>query len=180
LDWSYTTGSFVITSPAVVNGVVYIGSQDGNLYALDASNGLQLWSAPVGASFSSPAVANGVVYVGGEDAAVFAINAATGAVEWSTQTVGDYVDSSPAVANGVVYVGTEGWELEAFNAVTGAVLWEAATGAAIFSSPTVANGAVYVGSGDDSVYAYSLGVVSGPNRPKLSSLHPNYSLEVTA
>jgi hypothetical protein len=37
---------------------------------------------------------------------------------------------------------------------------------------------VYVGSDDNSIYAYSLGVVLGPIRPSASSLHPNYSLKV--
>jgi len=31
--WSYTTGSVVFSSPAVANGVVYVGSDDGNVYA---------------------------------------------------------------------------------------------------------------------------------------------------
>jgi hypothetical protein len=50
----------------------------------------------------------------------------------------------------------------------------------VFSSPAVANGEVYIGSYDASVYAYSLGVVLGRNRPKPSSLHPNHSLKVSA
>ena len=62
--WSYTTGEAVASSPAVANGVVYIGSNDGNVYALNAITGaccgaFQHWK-PLA---SSPAVANGVVYI---------------------------------------------------------------------------------------------------------------------
>ena len=65
LKWSYTTGGGVESSPAVANGVVYVGSDDGNLYALDASTGALLWSYTTGdIVFSSPAVANGIVYFG--------------------------------------------------------------------------------------------------------------------
>jgi len=65
LKWSYTTGNTVSSSPAVVNGVVYVGSWDGNLYALNAHTGARLWSYDtVYEVWSSPAVANGVVYVG--------------------------------------------------------------------------------------------------------------------
>ena len=42
--WTYATGAFVESSPAVMNGVVYIGSDDGNLYALNASSGQKMWS----------------------------------------------------------------------------------------------------------------------------------------
>ena len=42
--WSYTTGGEVLSSPAVVNGVVYVGSFDHDVYALNATNGAQLWN----------------------------------------------------------------------------------------------------------------------------------------
>jgi glucose dehydrogenase len=48
LKWSYTTSRQVQSSPAVANGVVYIGSGDNNVYVLDASTGGVLWSYPTG------------------------------------------------------------------------------------------------------------------------------------
>ena len=68
----------------MANGVVYIGSDDNNVYALKASTGAKLWSYTTGYQvFSSPAVANGVVYVGSQDNNVYALNAKTGALLWS-------------------------------------------------------------------------------------------------
>ena len=54
------------SSPAVANGVVYVGSgMDGNVYALNATTGVKLWNYTTGSEvYSSPAVVNGVVYVG--------------------------------------------------------------------------------------------------------------------
>jgi outer membrane protein assembly factor BamB len=52
---------------------VYIGCYDGNIYAYDASNGDQLWSATTGSyTYSSPAVVNGIVYIGSEDGKLYA------------------------------------------------------------------------------------------------------------
>ena len=72
------------SSPAVANGVVYFGSDDSWLYALDATTGAKLWSFEAGYSYdavqSSPSVVNGVVYVGGRDFNVYALNASTGAM----------------------------------------------------------------------------------------------------
>jgi outer membrane protein assembly factor BamB len=101
LLWSYTTGGGVNSSPAVANGVVYVGSGDGNVYALNASTGALVWSYATGGGvyFSSPAVSNGVVYVGSMDHYVYALNASTGTLLWSYAT-GNGVSSSPAVANG--------------------------------------------------------------------------------
>ena len=60
------------SSPAVANGVVYVGSTDNNIYALNAGTGALLWKYTTGAVQSSPAVANGVVYVGSTDGNVYA------------------------------------------------------------------------------------------------------------
>jgi outer membrane protein assembly factor BamB len=145
-----------LPSPAVANGVVYVGSDHGTVYALNASTGATLWSYTTGgSSFGSPAVANGVVYVGswGDfDSNVYALNASTGAKLWSYTTGGQLV-SSPAVANGVVYIGSGDRNVYALNASTGAKLWSYTTGAGVESSPAVANGVVYVGSDDDNLYA---------------------------
>jgi outer membrane protein assembly factor BamB len=93
----------VDASPAVANGVVYVGSEDENVYALNASTGAKLWSFATGNFFiSSPTVANGVVYVGTDDGNLYALNATTGAKVWSYTTGGTV--ESPAVANGVVYI----------------------------------------------------------------------------
>jgi outer membrane protein assembly factor BamB len=158
--WSFFTccsGSLCGGSSAtVVNGVVYVGSYDGNVYALNATTGVKLWSFLTGDKvFSSPAVANGVVYVGSNDQNVYALNAATGAELWSYTTGYDVV-SSPVVANGVVYIGSEDDSVYALSAATGAKLWSHHTGNQVFSSPTVANGVVYVGSGDGNMYALGL------------------------
>ncbi len=62
LKWGLTTGSVVLSSPAVSNGVVYVGSDDGNVYALNATTGMKVWNYTTGGEvYSSPAVSNGVV-----------------------------------------------------------------------------------------------------------------------
>ena len=130
--WSYATGSQLYSSPAVANGVMYIGSGDGNVYALDVSNG--------------------IVYVGSWDGKVYALNAKTGVKLWSF-TTGYGVWSSPAVSKGVVYVGSGDGNVYALNAKTGVKLWSYTTGGEARSSPAAANGIVYVGSFDGNVYA---------------------------
>ena len=74
-----------MSSPAVANGVVYVGSDDDNLYALNASTGALLWEYTTGGFFfnSSPAVANGVVYVGSYDGNLYAFDLAGGLLSQS-------------------------------------------------------------------------------------------------
>ena len=152
-QWVTTTAGIAGQSPTVADGMVYVGSNDTSLYALDATTGQILWKTFTGGTVgSTPAVAGGVVYVGSDDKKVYALNATTGQVLWSTST-GSPVRSSPAVVNGVVYVGSLDSSVYALNATTGQILWATVTGSLVFSSPAVANGVVYVGSQDGRLYA---------------------------
>jgi outer membrane protein assembly factor BamB len=149
LDWRFPAS--VSSSTAVANGVVYAGSDDGHVYALNAATGAKLWSfRTAGVVVSSPAVANGVVYVGSFDN-LYALNAATGAGLWSFRA--GPVVSSPAVAGGVVYFGDALDNVYALNAATGTRLWSFRAGSSVNSSPAVAGGVVYIGSDDHNVYA---------------------------
>jgi len=120
LMWNYTTADIVFSSPAISNGVVYVGSYDSNVYALNATTGATVWNYATGSSvYSSPTVANGTVYVGSDDNNVYALNATTGAKLWN-YTTGGGVDSSPAVVNGVVYVGSDDNNVYAIGNATAA------------------------------------------------------------
>ena len=153
LDWSYTTDSYIRSSPVVVNGVIYIASSSGNLYAINLATRVLLWSRNIGFyTDSSPSVANGVVYIGSDDYRLYALNATTGTVLW-TFTANLYIETPPLVASGVVYVGSDDYHLYALNATTGALLWSFSAGNYIDASPTIANGVVYVGSYDYKLYA---------------------------
>lgn len=153
LSWSYTTGLLVSSPPVAVDGVIYVGSLDNNLYALDAASGSELWRFTTkGQVADSPAVVAGMVYFGSDDGNVYALNASSGTKLWSFNT-GTPVFSSPAVANGVVYIGSDNGYLYALDAATGAQFWIFNAGAAVTSSPAVADGVVCVGSQDYSFYA---------------------------
>jgi len=156
--WKYQTGSSIESSPAVVDGVVYIGSEDQNFYALRASDGAQIWHFATGGYIdSSPVVVGDVVYFGSRDGYVYALNVTDGFQIWSFRARhgnwGSYYYSTPAVANGVIYVGSYDSSIYALNATNGSIFWEFRTGGYIFSSPVVAGAVVYVGSYDGNVYA---------------------------
>ncbi|HYC19963.1 MAG TPA: PQQ-binding-like beta-propeller repeat protein [Candidatus Bathyarchaeia archaeon] len=92
LKWNYTTGGYVDSSPAVANGVVYMGSLDNNTYALNAYTGAKLWNYTTGGHvWSSPAVVNGVVYVGSNDGNVYAIGNAGAAISQSATPCFDFM-----------------------------------------------------------------------------------------
>jgi hypothetical protein len=103
-----------LSSPAVAAGLVYAGSVDNKVYALNATTGTPIWNYTTGGTVVSPAVAGGVVFVGSADYRVYALNTTTGALIWN-YTTGSWVNSSPAVAGGVVFVGSADGTVYAFG-----------------------------------------------------------------
>lgn len=147
--WSFATGGWVVTAPAVADGTVYIGSDDHSLYALDAETGSLQWSHATGDVIrSTPTVADGTVYVGSNDNHLYALDVANGAELWSFDT-GAWVQYSPAVGNGAVYVATQGdagQKIVALDAATGESRWVADVAAPVEPTytPTVIGNRVYV------------------------------------
>jgi outer membrane protein assembly factor BamB len=73
IKWSFATGG-VVTSPALVNNMVYTASGDGHLYILNAATGEKLRDIIVDRNItSSPAVANGTVYISSCDGNLYAV-----------------------------------------------------------------------------------------------------------
>jgi|SRR5579859_1171143 len=155
--WTYQANySLGNSSPAVTDGMVYIGSRNGKLYAIDTISGSQKWVYQTnGPITSSPAVADSIVYIGSWDFSLYAIDATSGTKKWAYQT-GSYVLSSPTVADGVVYIGSWDNKLYAIDAVLGTRKWAYQTGSNITSSPAVADGVVYIGSHDFNLYAINV------------------------
>jgi len=85
--WHFQTAGRIRSSAALVNGVVYFGSDDGYLYALRAGDGALVWKLKTaGAVSSSPAVAKGLVYFMSGDGVFRAIETKSGNVKWTLAT----------------------------------------------------------------------------------------------
>ena len=150
-----------LSSPVVVQGSVYFGSGDGNLYALDAASGDLRWKFQTGdVVHSSPAFANGVLYFGGWDSFFYAVDATTGKEKWRFHGGEDALvhnqvgfQSSPAVANGIVYTGCRDSNVYALDAVTGKEKWRFPNNLSwVISSPAATQGKVFFATSDSSLY----------------------------
>jgi outer membrane protein assembly factor BamB len=162
--WTFTAGGPITSSPAIVNGKVYVGSNDNNIYCVDADNGNKIWEFTTGFRVaSSPAVSGGVVYTGSDDGYVYAINADNGQKIWQTSVGGFYpsvmvevatwqVRSSPIVVNDKLYVGALDGNVYCLNTADGSIAWTYKTGEPIVGSPAYSDGMIYISSLDRNVY----------------------------
>jgi outer membrane protein assembly factor BamB len=150
-----------LSSPVVVQGAVYFGSGDGNLYALDATTGELKWKFKTGdVIHASPAYADGVLFVGSWDSYFYAVDATTGKEKWRFHGGEDPVihnqvgfQSSAAVAGGVVYVGCRDSNLYALDAATGQEKWKFFNELSwVIVSPAIKDGKVVFATSDSSLF----------------------------
>ena len=86
LLWTFKTGDAIKSSPVICNGIVYIGSNDGYIYAI-TSNGKLKWKFNAGNSVESPPlIAQNTIYAGSLEGILFAIDAKTGSLKWKYKT----------------------------------------------------------------------------------------------
>ena len=137
--WKLETGAPFESSPAVVDGTVYVSTGDKRVMALDAESGEVVWETDVGGPVaSSPAVAGGLLYVGLRDNRFIALSTASGELVWAHLTRG-YIVASATVRNGIVYIGSSDERLYAFDAQTGEEFWSFKAAGRINASPAVSD-----------------------------------------
>jgi outer membrane protein assembly factor BamB len=120
VQWNFTTHGVIVAAPIVVNDTVFVGSWDGNEYALNASSGAVRWATYLGQSATAGCGSNvrgvsstatfdsGVLYVGGGHSQWFALNASTGVILWNVSTgnpLAEYNWGSPLIVGSYAYVG---------------------------------------------------------------------------
>lgn len=168
LKWRFKTRGKVRSSPAVVEGAVVFGSEDGHLYCLNAADGALRWKFFTGGDLSSsPAVAGSAVFFTGGDGQIYALDLETGKPRWVVKTgearpwvyakgkspTWDYWLPSPVIAEGVLYTGALDGRVRAMDPKTGAVKWQFDTAGTIRSTPAVAAGILYIGDMNGSLHA---------------------------
>jgi eukaryotic-like serine/threonine-protein kinase len=177
VKWTFKSAGPIVTSPTVADGVVYIASLSGHLYAVDEQSGKEKWQfksrAPIA---SSPAVSGDVLYFVSSAGSLAALDRNSGQPKWvyaieferkfeakglhgyqpATQTIPDAWDlftSSPAVTNGKVFFGAGDGNVYAVDARSGLLQWKFATQDVVHTSPAVVGNTLYIGSWDSRVYA---------------------------
>ena len=100
-------GGAIYGTPAVSDGLAYLGGYNGKIYAFNSSSLETRWIYPREDSLeplvSGPVVAQGKVYIGGSDGKLYALDAETGDREWEFQT-GDKIWSTPAIDEDMLYI----------------------------------------------------------------------------
>lgn len=156
--WVYKTGGALNKGVALANDVVYVGSDDHYLHAVDAKSGQGKWAFKAGNAIdTTPLASNGTVYFAANDNIFYAVNASTGTKVWTFKPDGNAVLASGVLdpASGKIYVSALLTPyLYVLDPATGQQIHRYQAGGKFNTRATVGQGLVYVGGQDHYLYAF--------------------------
>lgn len=152
--WEYSSGANIISTPAVADGKVFVGNQNGVMAAFSLKNGKQLWKFETGGSiFSSPVVIKGIVIFGSGDGYVYALDANSGKMKWKLKT-NAAVLGSPVAQDDAVYIGSSDHSFRKIKIDNGSLIWEyKGLEGPVVSTPLLYEDKVIFGAWDRHLYA---------------------------
>lgn len=152
--WTFQTKDSIKSTPAVVDGVVYVGSMDEHLYAIDLAGGKEKWKYKAGPLKAAPAVRNGLVFVGDSEGKFHCVKAANGDKSWTFDTDAEIV-SGANFADDRVLFGSFDETLYCLDR-QGKLKWKVKTEGPVNGTPAVADGKTFAAGCDSAVHVIDL------------------------
>jgi outer membrane protein assembly factor BamB len=140
-------------TPVLSNQVLYFAAYDGNIYAVNSTNGQLKWNVKTDSPVVGPVLLkDGVIYAGNSNGNVYALQSSDGKQLWQAKA-GKEVWSGPVDSNGLIAVTSMDADVYAFNG-QGSLVWKSSVAsAAIASTPTVTSQALTFGSFDKRIHS---------------------------
>ncbi len=155
--WTFSVedGGFESTA-SIVGDMVYIGSTDGNLYALDLDDGERKWAFHTELGFSaSAAVRDGSVYIGDVDGRFYCLDAGSGRQRWHFDSGAEIDSSANFYAEGVLFGSQDGF-LYCLATKDGKLVWKYESEDQIRCFPTVVENRGFVAGCDGRLHVIDL------------------------
>jgi outer membrane protein assembly factor BamB len=146
--WKFKAAGGIEAAAAIADGVVYFGSFDRHLYAVDLLSGKEKWKYKAGPINAPPSVSGGAVYVGDEEGMFHCVDAAKGTKRWTFETNGEITSSANFSGDHVLF-GSHDSTLYCLTK-DGKPAWKYKTEGPVYGSPVVADSQTFV-AGCDSV-----------------------------
>jgi outer membrane protein assembly factor BamB len=152
--WTFATKESIEGGAAVAGGVVYVGSCDENLYALDLASGAEKWKYKAGPIKAPPAFADGRVFVGDSDGMFHCVDAAKGTKVWTFETGGEITSGANFAADAVLFASHD--ETVYCLNREGKERWKYKTEGPVYGALAVIDGRTFVAGCDSQLHVLDL------------------------
>ena len=149
--WSFQTQGAVDGSPIIQNGIIYVGSRDGHLYALDGQSQREVWRYNAGAALrSTPTLHGDTLFFGDDDGTMHAVQSTGGMGRWRVPLRGK-IFASAAAGAGLIISATQAGRIVALSPSNGDIIWEHFDGSPFYASPAILSNLVIVANGSGQI-----------------------------
>ncbi len=163
--WRFTTPGPIWTTPTVADGLVFIGTLNKMIYAVNLSDGQKAWEFETGGGVvAKPLAANGLVYVGAFDSVFYALDADTGAEVWRFEEAEKWFWGGAIGRDNLVLVPSLDGNLYALDATSGFPQWKFETEGSIVGSPVIVGDLIAVPIADGGESKIALVELNGSPR----------------
>lgn len=163
LIWEFETGEQLWATPAINDDILYIGSFDKKLYAIDINSGEEKWEQPFeaeGPIISTPLIENGVVYIGSFDRHIYALDAESGELIWQypeSEGNGENIPqkwfwASPVMYKNMIYAANTDGKVYVIDNQDGNLIATIDLESAISSTPAIASNRLYIATEDGDIF----------------------------
>lgn len=155
IQWRFSESKgFFIGQAAKENGIVYVPSNDGSLYALDDTDGSLLWAFTTGHYiWAQPLVTEDIIYVGSMDHSIYAISK-NGEALWSKEMAGAVVSAPVLSQDGnVLFAGSIGKHFVAMDSASGEEIWSFEAEDSIWGVSLLVDSTIYFADSGGNLYA---------------------------
>lgn len=185
--WNYFTADAVVHK-----GTIYIGSSDGNLYAINKNTGTPIWNYKTnGAIKATPLITDNTIYQPSNDGIIYVLNSKNGKLKWKFETAGANIDESkfgfdrnsiytqPILKGNLLLFSSRDGYVYAIDIKTHLKKWSFTYGSTWAMSCTLENDLVYVGWSTNNL-ACAINLNTGKEEWKFQSRSHNYTNLVVA
>jgi len=134
---------------------VYVGTDRGDIIALERSDGSELWRFAAGSTAFAQPLAEEFIYVGAADGTLWALDPASGSEVWRYECASS-IHTTPVLSGNRLIFGADDRVAYCLNALDGGILWRYETTGIIQSSPVIAGETVILANSAGSIYQFSL------------------------
>jgi eukaryotic-like serine/threonine-protein kinase len=144
--WTFSTKGAIWSQPVTNGKLIFLGSMDHYLYAIQSSDGKEVWKTDLGAStVSTPLLSDdGILYLGTIGDELLAIKASDGTILWRVSTDAG-IWSTPVLEKNTLYIGDLSGVLYSISAENGKILWTHATSSLIIGNPVITEKGIVFG-----------------------------------
>jgi len=149
---TFATGWPIFSSAVVSTDILYFGSNDYNVYALNLATGSKLWNYTTTSDVqATPLVVGDTLYIGDMDKTLYALNRLNGSYRWNFTATNSIISSGKYYDGSVIFASKDG-NVYFVNATTGLESYPPySAGDQIWGTPAVVDGTVIIGSNDGNV-----------------------------